>query len=142
MQTFLPLESFVESARVLDRARLGKQRVENLQIMKALHDPAYGWQSHPAVGLWRGHECRLLAYQNAICDEWTGRGYRDTCRDKTADVHFGSRACRTGPVPVWLGDAAFHLSHRSNLVRKDPERYGLLWPDVPADLPYVWPGAK
>lgn len=49
MQTFLPFPSFIESARVLDNKRLCKQRVECLQILKALHDPSYGWQNHPAV---------------------------------------------------------------------------------------------
>jgi hypothetical protein len=28
---------------------------------------------------------------------------------------------------------------RSNLLRKLPEHYGILFPDVPNDLPYVWP---
>lgn len=36
MQTFLPYPNFKASARVLDTKRLGKQRVENLQIMSAL----------------------------------------------------------------------------------------------------------
>ena len=36
MQTFLPYPDFAESAKVLDNKRLGKQRVECLQIMKAL----------------------------------------------------------------------------------------------------------
>lgn len=38
MQTFLPYPSGVKSARVLDRQRLGKQRVECLQILAALTD--------------------------------------------------------------------------------------------------------
>lgn len=36
MQTFLPYPNFIGSAKVLDSRRLGKQRVENLQIMQAL----------------------------------------------------------------------------------------------------------
>lgn len=36
MQTFLPSPSFSESASVLDNKRLGKQRVETLQIMSTL----------------------------------------------------------------------------------------------------------
>lgn len=36
MQTFLPYSNFSASARVLDDKRLGKQRVECLQILKAL----------------------------------------------------------------------------------------------------------
>ena len=31
------------------------------------------------------------------------------------------------------------MSHRSSLVRKDPDRYGPRFPGVPPDLPYVWP---
>ena len=33
MQTFLPYPDFARSARVLDRKRLGKQRVETLQVL-------------------------------------------------------------------------------------------------------------
>ena len=45
----------------------------------------------------------------------------------------------TWSMPPWLGDDAFHRSHQSNLVRKLPEHYGDLFPDVPDDLPYIWP---
>lgn len=38
-----------------------------------------------------------------------------------------------------LGNNAFHLSHRSNLIRKLPSHYGPLWPNVPDNLPYIWP---
>jgi hypothetical protein len=43
-------------------------------------------------------------------------------------------------LPPWIGDDDFHQAHQSNLIRKDPERYGALFPGVPADLPYRWPG--
>jgi hypothetical protein len=46
-----------------------------------------------------------------------------------------------GDVPPWLGDDAVHRSHRSALVRKDPEHYRPRFPDVPPDLPYVWPAS-
>lgn len=36
MQTFLPYPDFIKSASVLDKRRLGKQRVETLQIMQAI----------------------------------------------------------------------------------------------------------
>ena len=38
-----------------------------------------------------------------------------------------------------MGAKAFHLSHQSNLVRKDATFYGPLFPDVGPDLEYVWP---
>ena len=54
MQTFLPVADFEDGARLLDSPRLGKQRVETLQILRALELPDYGWASHPAVRMWRG----------------------------------------------------------------------------------------
>ena len=37
MQTFLPYENFDDSMQSLDNLRLGKQRVEALQIIKAIY---------------------------------------------------------------------------------------------------------
>lgn len=140
MQTFLPYPSFAASARVLDYQRLGKQRVENLQIMRALILPDYGWTNHPAVRMWRTYETALTYYQAAICEEWTRRGYADTCLRKTTDIYddFFSGFYETR-TPRWLGDPAFHLSHQSNLVRKDRDHYAPHFPGVRDDLDYVWP---
>ena len=81
MQTFLPYEDFAQAAKCLDSKRLGKQRVEALQILNALLKPdAKGWKNHPAVKMWRGNERTLIEYGVAICDEWTRRGHRDTVR--------------------------------------------------------------
>jgi hypothetical protein len=46
-----------------------------------------------------------------------------------------------GELPPWLGDPAFHHSHQAALVRKDPAHYRRYFPDVPDDLPYVWPAS-
>ena len=46
-----------------------------------------------------------------------------------------------GQRPPWLGLDALHTSHRSALVRKEPEHYRSPFPDVPDDLPYLWPPA-
>jgi hypothetical protein len=137
MQTFLPLEDFAASARVLDRQRLGKQRVECLQILKALANPTYGWQNHPAVQMWRSFELGLIEYGVAICDEWIMRGYADSCKNQIDD--FTDRFTESQWYPWWLGDPRLHLSHQSNLLRKAPWAYGHLWPDVPRDLEYWWP---
>lgn len=82
MQTFLPYPNFSGSAEVLDPRRLGKQRVEAMQILRALTRPVYGWKHHPAVLMWRGHEEALGAYAVAICREWCRRGHADTCETK------------------------------------------------------------
>src|SRR5205814_10681154 len=62
MQTFLPYPSFERTARVLDVRRLGKQRVEALQVLRAQHIPNYGWRHHPVVKMWRGHDEALVYY--------------------------------------------------------------------------------
>jgi len=140
MQTFLPYENFAESAKVLDMKRLGKQRVEALQVIQALlPGSTSSWRNHPATKMWRGHESWLHTYALQICDEWIDRGYRDTCRDKIDALvreHFGWET----PRPPWLGDSDFHRAHRSNLVRKNAEFYAPKFEsDLPDDLPYIWP---
>ena len=142
MQTFLPYADFEKCAAVLDNKRLGKQRVETLQIIKALTQPNYGWVNHPAVKMWRGHLLQLLDYQHAICKEWThARGFKDTCLDKSIDIVMSSDLhAELDDDPAWLGDVALHTSHRSNLVRKDAKHYAPLFePALSDDLPYVWP---
>ena len=79
MQTFLPYADFARSAEVLDTRRLGKQRVEVIQIVRALTVPGYAWASHPAVLMWKGHEEALGRYGLAMCDQWLLRGFGDTC---------------------------------------------------------------
>lgn len=143
MQTFVPELSFAASAQSLDMRRLGKQRVEGLQILNVLLDRptasgrSYkGWVNHPAVKMWRGCEAGLASYVLAVCKQWVDLGYKDTVADKVRAIITPS-----GELPAWWGDSAVHLSHRSNLIRKLPEFYLPLWPDVRDDLPYVWPSA-
>lgn len=133
MQTFLPFPSFSDSARALDRTRLGKQRLETMQILKAIDNPAYGWQHHPTVQMWRKNKNALVLYGVAICNEWRRRGYRDTCKEKII-AHFDKRS--DVAMPCWMGDEEFHAAHRSNLKRKAPELYPFR--EQP-DMPYVWP---
>lgn len=148
VQTFLPYPDFEESARVLDPKRLGKQRVECIQVLRGLTVPTYGWRHHPAVKMWRGHEEALGRYAFTVCEVWTELGFGDTCAATIGSelAAHGVRAVRTQPelaeagaLPSWLGDEDFHRSHRSSLLRKDPEHYGPKFSHVPDDLPYVWP---
>lgn len=137
MQTFLPDFSFVRSAKILDDKRLGKQRVEVLQIAHNLLGYSDGWTHHPAVKMWRGYESPLLAYGIDVCDEWRRRGFKDTVREKLMNLFFLHGNVWTS-VPEWLTQD-FIDAHRSNLLRKDPEFYGKYGWDVPGDLPYIWP---
>lgn len=138
MQTFVPHGAdFRLNAVVLDNRRLGKQRVEGLQILNTLTGRSSGWGNHPAVKMWAGHIEALGAYTIEICNRWISLGYKDTCKDKVRSI-VGDFS---GPIamPEWIYDPEVAISHQSNLIRKLPEHYGLIWPDVPADLPYKWP---
>lgn len=147
MQTFLPYPDFAPSAAVLDDRRLGKQRVEALQILRALHLHDYGWATHPAVLMWRGHTAALVSYGLTIVAAWQARGHGDTTRDNIAEFAGADdpadqvTLAAAGRLPPWLGWEPFHRSHRSALLRKDPghyrPRFGAAEPD---DLDYVWPG--
>lgn len=141
MQTFLPYPSFAESAAVLDTPRLGKQRVEAFQLLRANSVPGYGWRHHPVAKMWAGRLPALVAYGCAMVDEWVARGHADTVRAQLREFapEIDDLDQRDIPMPAWLGDDAFHLSHRSNLVRKDPDFYRPIFGDIPDDLPYLWP---
>lgn len=76
MQTFLPYPDFKKSLQTLDYRRLGKQRIEAYQIIRAIKYGG-GWSHHPAVKMWRGHINALKQYYNLSLDEWISRGYQN-----------------------------------------------------------------
>ena len=155
MQTFLPYADFARSARTLDRARLGKQRLEVIEILcvttetlpdwlsPAAHRMASlalpgGWRytrhrNHPACRMWRDYPEALTAYFQAIVNEWRARGYRHNLGQPL------TRLTLPLVLPPWLGDERVHLSHRANLVRKNPDYYGPQFPGVQPEEEYYWP---
>jgi hypothetical protein len=141
MQTFLPYPDFERSAQVLDYRRLGKQRVEAQQILMIIIGATdkQGWQNHPAVRMWRGHDMALALYRDVMIKEWIRRGYNNTMPFaldyKIADIVNVAKA----DLPAWFGNDAFHASHRSNLLRKDSAFYGRYGWQESSDLEYVWP---
>lgn len=116
MQTFLCYQDFKASAECLDNKRLGKQRVECVQILSVLVFPLQAkvylpisklstwtpiaeaealrykevkpraWSNHPATRMWRGYETWLAEYATTMCNEWIIRGYRDNCMTIIADL--------------------------------------------------------
>lgn len=134
MQTFLPYKDFQKCAECLDYRRLGKQRVETLQILRTLNGEGKGWENHPAVLMWEDYLEALVEYGVIICQEWINRGYRDSCLDKIVAQSWGDVVV----MPPWLTDE-FCLAHQSNLVRKNPTFYRPLFPNVPDNLSYIWP---
>lgn len=171
MQTFLPHASFWRTARELDDKRLGKQRVEALQVLYALKGLSPGWGNHPITRMWRGYEYGLAMYGIVCCRVWRDeRGFRDTTEEKLryaqvyterldrwnettegklsrmypAAMHDlrANELKRLDLLPWWFGWKPLHASHRSNLMRKNPQYYAQEFGELtPGDLPYLWPDA-
>lgn len=143
--TFRPYADHARSARVLDDKRLGKQRVEAMQIMSAmmakLTGETGGWTNHPIVNMWAGldnpyidHACGqlhlrdLLDYYYACRDEWRSRGFKHQMDYKI--LPFSMIIQFTGP---WQADhqlpwtSADEKRHKQILLRKDPDWYGQFW---------------
>lgn len=129
---------------MLDRKRLGKQRVECIQVVRALVVPGDGWRHHPAATTWRGWLEALGSYSLTCCEVWVAQGFADTCAGTIrADLDAaGVTTVRTqadlagvGELPTWLGDEGFHRSHRSALLTKMPEHYGEVLAGVEPGLP-------
>jgi hypothetical protein len=141
MQTFVPINSFRQSAEIMDLSRLGKQIIESQQIFKSLSIPSYGWKQHPAVKMWSGHRGALLNYTKAFNNEWYVRrgkdhgGYKNLLQI-AVDYFLDDSEYE---MPNWWGVYEVHESHQSNLVRKLPEHYRKFFPSVRDDLEYVWP---
>lgn len=146
MQTFLPFPSLLASAVTLDDRRLGKQRVEAFQILRALVFPTYGWKHHPAVAMWRGFTPALVGYGLTICREWERRGYADAVAGALLEFT-GGAVSDLGALRIEgrrrPGSAPRRCMHRiGRLLRKDPDYYGEMFPAtlaVSAELPYDWP---
>lgn len=144
MQTFLTDQDWRVTARQLDYKRLGKQRVECKQILAALGryvkpdgsvgicDPSKGWVSHPCTRMWRGYTDALVEYQRIMIQEWISRGYNNTMLIALPGEY---------ELPPWHDDERVYSSHRSNLLRKNPEHYSQFGWAEEADLPYFYPEA-
>lgn len=98
---------------------------------------------HPVLKMWEGRERALLAYQQAMCYEWSSvRGNADNCWDKTRlmflDVIFDPMTTPLIP-PIWMGNVDLHISHQSVLLRIDESHYRKFFPGIRTDHDYIWP---
>jgi hypothetical protein len=154
MQTFMPYAEYFKCAQVLDNKRLGKQRVEALQIFQILkkryawyqtNNPSHilnekgnliGFLNHPAVLMWEGHSISLMHYIGSMVYEWKRRGFENTIE---IPEPFKNKEFQR---PIWSLSLDFQIAHRSNLIRKFPEHYCKVWPGLRYDIEYIWPEKK
>ena len=139
MQTFMTHDNYVDTAKALDNKRLGKQRVEAYQILKALrgdYNDTGAWVNHPATVMWSGYQYDLALYGLTISVEWYERGNEDNMMDKFNDLMVQYRDNNREASPWWVNSELLRLTHQSNLMRKASDLYDF---NVPDNIPYVWP---
>lgn len=110
MQVFI-VGSPLETAKILDGARLRKQIIEVQQILDALNG-AKAWSNHPAVLQYRGHEMWLGFYK--YCLEYYANGWM---RDAKIESDY-AESCR----PPFHTQEYFDQMKR-RLFEKDEEYY-------------------
>lgn len=142
MQTYLPFVDFAWSARCLDDDTLRNQISDTYQIMTALL-VGYPWVDHPASLMWYARERALLAYQQAMCNEWGPvRGNDEKGWELTRKLFLDHHPDPTSIpliIPFWIGDPKFHISHQSALLRKNEQHYRPWFPGIRTDHILDWP---
>lgn len=121
MQTFHPYVSHERTAKSLDYRRLGKQRVECKQILRALLGFTTGWVNHPVTRRWSGYERELCRYAIVICEVWISKGYQDSLLPYFKGMLESLDKC-SDEFPPWL-TPEFAKGHKALLYRKDSLHY-------------------
>lgn len=145
MNTFVPFQTFEESAAALDDLRLNKQVAECAQILRILNTWRPGkrfkaWSSHPAVRMWVGYDEALFAYTMACEGERLTRGMNKHTEIQNLLGAFPEYRLLLLPsakydMPPWWG-GPIHESHQKVLAAKaagvpQPEyKHLYFWPEV------------
>jgi len=151
MQTFITFRSFSRVAAGLDMMRLGKQKEEALQILRALRHEKPVVGNKWAYEMWRGHEEALVLYGLFITHEWRCvRKLRDSTWGQFADLASEYGMLRAADMvkedrpplvayPAWMTETWILRSHRSRLIEKMPHHYVEQFGATPVNMPYIWP---
>lgn len=132
MQVFMPYSDFCQSLMVLDRQRLGKQRVESWQIIDTVTHSKKAWSNHPAVLMWKDYIPALKVYYNMNLMVWEIKGYNNIKLKPFTDV-------LDFVYPDWLGDDRIHQGYRSQLLAKNYDHYCQFgWTEKAGEYQYYW----
>lgn len=129
------------TAKWLGYRELSKQRVHAAQILRIIerkrswksHDGPIAMATHPAVLMWEGFEDSLSLYHDTMVAEWVSRGYSVGSRWRQTNDHYDLI------LPPWLNEYRLAVSHRSFLLRQDPESYIRFEWRVRPDIRLYWP---
>lgn len=132
----MPVANVTESVTAFHDDDLREQMVQAGLALRAVRDHRDGL----VCRMWQGYEGGLLAYFLRVCQELERRGVPMQTMVQRAwrlatHAHFDVRPL----MPRWFGYRPIHLSHASTLIRLRPAHYARLWPQVPLDMPVLWP---
>lgn len=132
MNTFIVDSDPKICALILDNKRLGKQRVECCQLLRAMERTSGGWIHHPATLMWKSHVSALKYYTNCMIEEWCKRGFKNTIPFFDVEVQ---------EMPPWMHWHQLQKSHQASLLRKDFAYYSKYWNNLGEymEYKYVWP---
>lgn len=136
MQSFITSSCLLTCSKNLDNKRLGKQRLEGVQMLNAMNNPHNrGWKNHPCTEMWRPYQESLKFYINCIIEEWIFRGFKNT-------MQFFPQYSEQ--MPDWFHWQSLQRSHKASLLRKNPHFYKNIFikniDDYEKLVPYLWTG--
>lgn len=138
MITWMTMGTYGKTAKTLEREDLEIQREEVLHIVNWLIEEDSDCDDDDLVlGMWSGFEYALCIYGMFICMEWIRRGIVDEIFWKLGNIchELGD----SYQAPPWIKDKDVIRSHRSNLMRYDPDKYGKLFKGTPENMPIIYP---
>lgn len=146
MQVFMPFRDLKQSVSCLDPSRLGNQIWREAKTL--LNG---GWVNHPAAKMWANYKPALAVYCLHGIEELVNRNAINLGKAsdlRTEFLTYTSEEVSTNgvsfikcPWPPFMGNEEYHLSHRLNLLYKNPIWYSKYFTETPPqEKPeYVWP---
>lgn len=117
---YLPYADLDRSVDCLDRTRLEKARRDVVDI---LYDALLTDSKEPIVRMWRPYTPVLAMYGIIACNRWTRKfGGTDGCKSIINRIEHRTSIYKHYQPP-WWGNAEFHTSNRSYLVKVYPSHY-------------------
>lgn len=145
MMTWMTRVSLFDSALDMKLPELTLAHSESESLFNELvfgeANGEHGAAPKPLVMMWFGYETALAGYSVACAATLVSYGV--TTGVRSAELARTMKEMRDvgdpAPfiMPPWSEDIDVLRSHRSNMMRRWPERYN--WPRTPARMPYLWP---
>jgi hypothetical protein len=145
MMTWMTRMSFFDTAADL---KLNELALAFVEAESLFNEMIYGDAAEevgpaplPLTKMWYGYEPALAAYAitagATLVAHGVGTGVRTVELARTVDGLRANGDPAELVMPPWLTDTDVLRSHRSNMMRRWPDRYS--WSKTPPNMPYIWP---